>query len=81
MEQQIADSKALREFPSLDKYEEWLLDTIALEDAHQALGSLTVICADLLEQARRSDPAYGLTPVDSVTFRVDEQTFGGDSNE
>jgi hypothetical protein len=81
MVQQIEDSKSPRhELMSADWYEQQTLDAMLLDDPHGALGSLTVIVADLLELVRRSDPAYGLTPVESVTFKVDADTFG-DSDE
>ena len=63
MQDQIELAQSKRDFSTPDKYEEWVLDAMTETDPNEALGSLTVICADLLEQVRRSDPAYGLTAI------------------
>lgn len=54
--------------PSIDWYENGVLDVFTEAEANTdaALGRLTVICADLLELARRADPAYGLKPTDAA---------------
>ena len=68
MAQQIEDSKSTYHvMPSLDFQETQLLGIMeqASEDPQAALGALCVVSADLLETARRADPAYGLTEVDA----------------
>jgi hypothetical protein len=49
--------------PGLDFLEEQLLDAASEEQAEVGLGRMVVISTQLLEIARRADPAYGLPPV------------------
>lgn len=65
---QIDLSKSKRDFSTPDKYEEWILECFDNDNANESLGALTVLCADLLEQVRRADPAYGLVAVDHIPF-------------
>ena len=61
--QAIKDSQSpLHHLPSADFQEEQILNAMELgsTDPNAALGSLTIICADLLEAVRRTDPAYEL---------------------
>lgn len=66
-EQHIEDSKSpLHHLPKPDWFENQILFRAEDDD----IGALIVIAADLLELARRADPAYGLTPVRQVTDDV-----------
>lgn len=51
-------------FPPLGWYEDQILEAAADDDPAKGLGRMTVLAADLLEQVRRADPAYGLSRVD-----------------
>lgn len=50
----------------LDYYENEIAEAFSEDSEAAALGMLTVLAADVLEIARRADPAYGLVPVQSL---------------
>lgn len=60
-EAQVRMAKDTPEFPSLDWHEQQLLEAASEDQAEVGLGRIVVIAANLLEAARRADPAYGLT--------------------
>ncbi len=66
-ESSIAESKTAVGFPSLDYYEQRIVDACdkpeTAEGMAESTGKLLALCSDLLERNRRTDPAYGLTPV------------------
>lgn len=57
---QITTSRDTPYLPSLDWLEEQLLEAASEDQAEVACGRLVVIASQLLEAARRADPAYGL---------------------
>lgn len=62
----VATSKQTLLVSDPDKYEKWIIDAAANDNADYACGALLVVASELLEHYRRTDPAYGLTPVGHV---------------
>jgi hypothetical protein len=75
-EQAIADSKLAKDLPNPDKQEAFLLEAMSEDDPVKALGALTVIGADLLELARRTDPAYELEAVRVIAAQPATEAVG-----
>lgn len=48
---------------TLDYYEDEIVEAFSEDSGDVALGKLTVLIADVLEIARRADPAYGLKSI------------------
>jgi hypothetical protein len=53
-------TRTTAEFSCTDFYEREILDAASEDVADVGLGRMTVLAAELLEQVRRADPAYGL---------------------
>lgn len=61
--QQIELSRSQAHFASTDYFEQEILDAASEDESAVACGRLVVLSAELLEQVRRADPAYGLRRV------------------
>jgi len=66
-EAQVKMAKDTPAFPSLDWHEQEVLEAASEDQAEVGLGRMVVIVANLLEIARRSDPAYGLPVAQEVS--------------